>query len=195
VALLIAKDSNCRSTSWQDLLTIRRGRTQEEHQMSKQMHIMNEDRHLTTFRSGCGTINIDLTIKSNQLLRTRYNHRNIANRHSEQINCNQINLQHSRVATDKLIQIIAQGNTDMFMIQEPYIYQNRPKRITRSYRTYTHGNQKSRATIIITNNTIDTLLLTQFSDEGTLLLELHAGNRNSTLPAYTWNIKGKWTTV
>jgi len=101
----------------------------------------------------------------------------MANRHREQINCNQINLQHSRVATDNLMQIIAQENTDIIMIQEPYLYQLSLKGITRSYRTYTHGNGKSRAAIIITNNTIDALLLTQYSDNDTVLLEIQKGNK------------------
>jgi len=34
----------------------------------------------------------------------------MASRHGEQINCNQINLQHSRAATDNLMEIIAQEN-------------------------------------------------------------------------------------
>jgi len=66
--LLIAMDSKSRATSWHDLLTNRRGRTLEEYLMSKQMHIMNEESHLTTFRSSRGTSNIDLTIINNQLL-------------------------------------------------------------------------------------------------------------------------------
>jgi len=66
--LLIAMDSNSRSTLWHDLLTNRRGRTLEEYLMSKQMHIMNEESHLTTFRSSRGTSRIDLTIINNQLL-------------------------------------------------------------------------------------------------------------------------------
>jgi len=68
--LLIAMDNNSRSTSWHDLLTNRRGRTLEEHLMSKQMHTINEESHLNTFRSSPGTSNIDLTIINNQLLRT-----------------------------------------------------------------------------------------------------------------------------
>ena len=87
----------------------------------------------------------------------------MANRHKEQINCNQINLKHSRGATDNLMQIITQENTDMLMIQEPYPYQNSIKRIISGYRTYTHGNGTSRAAILITNDTIDALLLTQYS--------------------------------
>jgi exonuclease III len=89
----------------------------------------------------------------------------------------EINLQHSRVATDNLMQIIAQENPDMVMIQEPYLYQNSPKGITRGYRTYTHGKGKSRAAIIITSNTIDALLLTQYSDRNTVLLEIQKGNK------------------
>jgi len=94
---------------------------------------------------------------------------NMANRHREQINFYQINLQRSRV--------IAQENTDMVMIQEPYLYRNSPKEITRGYRTYTHGNGKSRAAIIIPNNTIDALLLMQYSDKDTVLLEIQKGNK------------------
>jgi hypothetical protein len=115
----------------------------------------------------------------------------MANRHSEQIHCNQINLQHSRVATDNLMQIIAQENTDMVMIQESYLYQNSPKGITRCYRTYTHGNGRSRAAIIITNNTIDALLLTQYSDRDTVLLEIQKETKHYTPLAYTRTIMRK----
>jgi len=87
----------------------------------------------------------------------------MANRHKEQMNCNQINLKHSRGVTDNLMQIITQENTDKVMIQEPYLHQNSIKEITSGYRTYTHGNGESRAAILITNNTIDALLLTQYS--------------------------------
>jgi len=75
------------------------------------------------------------------------------------------------------MQIIAQENTDKVMIQEPYLYQNSPKGITRGYRMYNHGNAKSRATIIIINNTIVALLLTQYSDEDTVLLEIQKGSK------------------
>jgi exonuclease III len=88
----------------------------------------------------------------------------MAIRHREQINCNQINLRHSRGATDILMQIITQENTDMVMIQELYLYQNSIKGNISGYRTYSHGNGKSRAAIL-TNNTIDALFLTQYSDE------------------------------
>jgi len=91
--------------------------------------------------------------------------------------------------TDYLIQFIAQENTDMIIIQEPYLYQNGPKGITRGYRTYTHGNGKSRAAITITNNTIDALLLTQYSDEDTVLLEIHKGNKKFFAASIYMNYK------
>jgi hypothetical protein len=68
--VLIAMDSNSRSTSWYDTLTNTRGRILEEFLMSKQLHIMNEESDYTIFRSCRGTSNIDLTVISNQLLRT-----------------------------------------------------------------------------------------------------------------------------
>jgi hypothetical protein len=67
--ILIAVDSNSRSTSWHDTLTNTRGRILEEFLMSQQLHIMNEESDYTTFRSCRGTSNIDLTVISNQLLR------------------------------------------------------------------------------------------------------------------------------
>jgi len=66
--VLIAMDSNSRSTSWHDTLTNTRGRILEEFLMSKQLHIMNEGRDYTTFRSRRDTTNIDLTVINNQLL-------------------------------------------------------------------------------------------------------------------------------
>ena len=66
--VLIAMDSISRSTSWHDTLTNTRGRILEEFLISQQLHIMNEASNYTTFRSGRGTSNIDLTVISNQLL-------------------------------------------------------------------------------------------------------------------------------
>ena len=63
--VLIAMDSNSRSTSWHDTLANRRGRILEEFLTSKQLHIMNEDSGKTTFRSSRGTSNIDITVINN----------------------------------------------------------------------------------------------------------------------------------
>jgi len=62
-------DSNSRFTSWHDTLPNARGRSLEEFLMSQRLHVMNEESDYTTFRSGRGTSNIDLTVISNQLLR------------------------------------------------------------------------------------------------------------------------------
>ena len=42
----------------------------EEFLMSKQLHILNEESCLTTFRSSQGTRNIDITVINNQVLDT-----------------------------------------------------------------------------------------------------------------------------
>jgi hypothetical protein len=65
--ILIAMDSNSRSTSWHDTLTNTRGRILEEFLMSRKLHIMNEVSDYTTFQSCRGTI--DLNVIRNQLLR------------------------------------------------------------------------------------------------------------------------------
>jgi hypothetical protein len=66
--VLLAMDSNCRSTSWHYTLTNARGRVLEEFLTSKQLHIINEESALTIFRSRCGSSNIDLMVINNQLL-------------------------------------------------------------------------------------------------------------------------------
>jgi len=70
VSVLIAMDSNSRSTSWHDILTNTRGRILEEFLMSKQLPKMNEESDYTTFRNRRGSSNIDLTVIGNQFLRT-----------------------------------------------------------------------------------------------------------------------------
>jgi hypothetical protein len=67
--LLIAMDSNARSTTWYGKLANIRGRTLEEFLISKQLYILNEESDHTTFRSSRGSSNIELTLVSNQLLR------------------------------------------------------------------------------------------------------------------------------
>lgn len=61
--------------------------------------------------------------------------REMETRHNAQTKCNQMNLQHSRAATGNLMQIISTEKIGIAVIQEPYLYQNRPKGITKGYRT------------------------------------------------------------
>jgi len=69
-----------------------------------------------------------------------------------------MNVQHSRATTDNMMQNTATDNTDIALIHEPYLYQSRTTGITQGYRTYTYGDGKSRAEILIPNNTVDALL-------------------------------------
>jgi len=66
--VIIAMDSNSRSTSWHDVITNRRRKILEEFLMSKQLHIINEESCYTTFRSSRGASNIDLRATNNQAL-------------------------------------------------------------------------------------------------------------------------------
>ena len=67
--VLLAIDSNSRSTAWHDTQTNARGRILETFLFSKHLHIMNEESILTTFLNSRGSSNIDLTVITNQLLR------------------------------------------------------------------------------------------------------------------------------
>ena len=55
------------------------------------------------------------------------------------INCFQINLQHSRTATNNLGQLINQHNVDITYVQEPYTINNKLAGLLRSYKVYTFG--------------------------------------------------------
>ena len=66
--ILLAMDSNSRSTTWHDTQTNTRGRLLEEFLSSNQLHILN-DSDYTTFSSNRDSSNIDLTIVNTQLFR------------------------------------------------------------------------------------------------------------------------------
>jgi hypothetical protein len=52
--ILIAMDSNARSSTWHDILTNGRERTLEVFLISQQLYIMNEENYLTIFRNSRG---------------------------------------------------------------------------------------------------------------------------------------------
>ena len=89
-----------------------------------------------------------------------------------QTRCLQINLQHSRSATFNLMKVIEKEEPDIIFVQEPYEYQNRPAGIDKKYRIFTAGKGKHRAAIVIPNNKIDAILITQLSDEDTVFIEI-----------------------
>jgi len=47
------------------------------------------------------------------------------NKTQSPIRCMQINLQHSRTATDNILNLSEQDKTDILFIQEPYLYNRR----------------------------------------------------------------------
>jgi len=88
----------------------------------------------------------------------------------------QINLQHSTVATDNLMNLIKQDHTDIVFVQEPYLLQNKTTGITRTHRTYISTEDRSRVAIIITNENIEAVLINQLCDRDNVVLELKYKN-------------------
>jgi hypothetical protein len=89
-----------------------------------------------------------------------------------QIRCFQINLQHSRSATYNMMRVIEKEELDLIFVQEPYEYQNRPVGTEKMYRIFTAGNGKHTAAIVIPNNKIDTILITQISNNDTVFFKI-----------------------
>ena len=87
------------------------------------------------------------------------------------IKCLQLNLQHSRVATANLTQIILQNNIDVAFVQEPYTILNKAAGFHKGCKIFTCGWDRKRSAIII-NNDIDVIvshedaILTEFRYEG-----------------------------
>ena len=88
------------------------------------------------------------------------------------IKCVQINLQHSRAATANLMNYIAENNVDITCIQEPYTTQHRVTGVPKQYKTFSAGKTRSRAAVIISNDRLDAMLITQLSDSDTATVEL-----------------------
>ena len=88
------------------------------------------------------------------------------------LRCIQINLQHSRAATDNLTQLVETQYIDIAFIQEPHIINNKIAGIPSRYRTYYSGQGKKRAAIVIINNQIDAVLIHQLSEEDSVVIEI-----------------------
>jgi hypothetical protein len=67
--ILIAMDSNSRSTVRHDNQTKLRGKTLEEYLIRRDLNIMNEESEFTTFQSRRSSSKIDQTIVNNRLLK------------------------------------------------------------------------------------------------------------------------------
>jgi len=92
------------------------------------------------------------------------------------LKCLQINQQHSRLATDNHLKITQEEGIDIFCIQEPYTIGNKLACLSESLTVYTSGARRKRAAIVINIKQIDTIKITQLSDENTVVLETTLGN-------------------
>jgi hypothetical protein len=81
------------------------------------------------------------------------------------LRCIQINLKHSKTATDNFNQLTKETDIDMAFIQEPYISQNQVTEISRNYKVFTCGSGRKRAAVVVVNKMIDALLIVQLSEE------------------------------
>ena len=92
------------------------------------------------------------------------------------LRCMQINLQHSKTATDNFNQLTMEAAVDITFIQEPYVYQNQVAGISRKHRLFACGKGRKRAAIVVINKQIDALLISQLSEEDIVVVEIIQGN-------------------
>jgi hypothetical protein len=93
-----------------------------------------------------------------------------------QLKCLQINLQHSRLATDNILKITQEEGIDILCMQEPYTVRNKLAGLPKSLAIYTSRAGRKRAAIVINNKQIDAIKITQISGEDTVVLETKVGN-------------------
>ena len=92
------------------------------------------------------------------------------------LNCIQINLQHSRLATDNLRKIIEEKGADILCIQEPHTIGNKTVGLPQSYKVFASGAGRKRPATVINNKQLDTILINQLSDEDAVFLEIKVDN-------------------
>lgn len=78
-----------------------------------------------------------------------------------QLKCLQINLQHSRFATDNLLKIIEEDSMDILCVEEPYTIHNKIVGLSKQYKTFTSGEERIWVAVVLRNNLVDTILITQ----------------------------------
>jgi len=92
------------------------------------------------------------------------------------VKCIQINLQRSRIATANIMKTTEEDNTDILSIQEPYTIHNKVAGITKNYKTFTAGEGRSRAAVVVTSAHIDAMLINQLSDADMVTVEITNGS-------------------
>jgi hypothetical protein len=78
------------------------------------------------------------------------------------------------VATANLTQIIPQYNIDVAFVQEPYTILNKVAGFPKGFKIFTRGSDRKRSTIIINNNNIDVIAITQASHEDAILTKFRS---------------------
>jgi len=82
--VLLAIDSNSRSTSWHDTQTNSRGSILEEFLTTKHLYLMKEKTTVTTLLNNQGSSNIDLTVIYNHILKA-VEHWEVSNQESSSV--------------------------------------------------------------------------------------------------------------
>jgi exonuclease III len=70
----------------------------------------------------------------------------------KRLSCIQINIQHSRLATDNLLKLIKENDTDIICIQEPYVIGNKIVGLPQYYKVFALGEGRKRAATVITTD-------------------------------------------
>ena len=107
------------------------------------------------------------------------------------LRCIQINLKHSKTATDNLHLLTKEANIDLAFIQEPYNYQNQVTGIPRNYKVFTSGKERKRAAVVVANKRIDAILIDQLSDEDTVVTEITYGDMKFIATSIYLDIKNE----
>jgi hypothetical protein len=92
----------------------------------------------------------------------------------DNINCFQINLQHSRTATNNLGQLINQHNVNVTCVQKPYTINHKLAGIPRSHKMYTFGDGRKITAIAIKNEQLDATLILQLSNKDCVAVEVRS---------------------
>jgi len=106
----------------------------------------------------------------------------------KRLSCIQINIQHSRLATDNLLKLIEENDTDIICIQESYVIGNKIVCLPQYYKVFASGEGRKMAAIVINDRQIDTLLINQLSDEDAIVLETKVDNTRIIIASLYFNI-------
>jgi hypothetical protein len=116
-------------------------------------------------------------------------HKNRLGALTTSLKCLQINLQHSRLATDNLLKIMEEEDADIACIQEPYILGNKIRGMPHSLTVLTTGEKKNAQPSSLITRNIDALMITQLSDEDVTVAEIRAGSATFLVASMYFDIQ------